>query len=532
MKKLGILVIGILAATLATACDDGASGGGDGGGDGGGGPGGPGSIMGQLQGLDGGVPDGATITVDGEPVELNEQGWFFLTDVAPGERIRVDVTAPGHVPVQKFVTIRPARQPYLDAKMFARSAPVDVDAATGGDVLADNGNAVVTLPANAFRKAGAAFAGNARVSLTVLDPSERESRLAIPGDLPGVPQDGGDPTRIASFGMIDLAAEDDEGNALELDPAAGTIVKIPIPAALVGAPPATIPLWRYDLAEGRWIEVGTATYNEASTCYDAPVDQPAQWNADQPYATACVTGRVVTPDGDPAIGGITVASEGISYIGEAMTATEEGGTFRVEVMASTDGAPASARLWAQGGGFYTTPEQAIVVDPTPTQLSADGCTDVGTITLAYPLARTILTWGESPSDLDSHFTGPDDAGGRFHMYYGNSDIPGIANLDTDDTSSYGPEVTSLLDDRPGTYVYAIHNYSGEGAGPIQQSGAKVTAFFPDEVRTFSVSEATGSATGNGVWRVFRFTIADDGSVGGLEPLNELVEAGDESVYEP
>ena len=31
--------------------------------------------------------------------------------------------------------------------------------------------------------------------------------------------------------------------------------------------------------------------------------------------------------------------------------------------------------------------------------------------------RIVLTWGETPSDLDSHFTGPLPDGNRFHMYY-------------------------------------------------------------------------------------------------------------------
>src|SRR5699024_5760152 len=34
--------------------------------------------------------------------------------------------------------------------------------------------------------------------------------------------------------------------------------------------------------------------------------------------------------------------------------------------------------------------------------------------------RIVLTWGETPRDLDSHLTGPKaDGSGRFHIYYGS-----------------------------------------------------------------------------------------------------------------
>ena len=71
--------------------------------------------------------------------------------------------------------------------------------------------------------------------------------------------------------------------------------------------------------------------------------------------------------------------------------------------------------------------------------------------------RIVLTWGEEPSDLDSHLTGPKVDGGRFHIYWSNKvykDAETEVNLDKDDVSSYGPETITVINQvADGTYKY-------------------------------------------------------------------------------
>ncbi len=93
--------------------------------------------------------------------------------------------------------------------------------------------------------------------------------------------------------------------------------------------------------------------------------------------------------------------------------------------------------------------------------------------------KIVLTWGSSPSDLDSHVTGKLSNGGDFHVYYGNKSVSDngktIASLDTDDTSSYGPETILLNPNVPGvTYTYYIYNFSG--GGTITGSNATVKLY--------------------------------------------------------
>jgi hypothetical protein len=51
--------------------------------------------------------------------------------------------------------------------------------------------------------------------------------------------------------------------------------------------------------------------------------------------------------------------------------------------------------------------------------------------------RIVLTWGERPADLDSHITYPGN-----HIFF-RSKKGTDANLDVDDTTSFGPETITL-----------------------------------------------------------------------------------------
>ena len=88
--------------------------------------------------------------------------------------------------------------------------------------------------------------------------------------------------------------------------------------------------------------------------------------------------------------------------------------------------------------------------------------------------RIVLEWGATPSDLDSHLTGPAvDGNGRFHTYYSqrnyylnggyaatNTDY--AAELDHDDVDSFGPEVTTIHAFTEGDYFFYVHDFTNRG----------------------------------------------------------------------
>ena len=62
--------------------------------------------------------------------------------------------------------------------------------------------------------------------------------------------------------------------------------------------------------------------------------------------------------------------------------------------------------------------------------------------------RVVLTWGETPRDLDSHLDTPSGC----HVFYGRKQCDGgRESLDTDVTDSYGPETINIHSLVPGVY---------------------------------------------------------------------------------
>ena len=133
--------------------------------------------------------------------------------------------------------------------------------------------------------------------------------------------------------------------------------------------------------------------------------------------------------------------------------------------------------------------------------------------------RIILTWGETPSDLDSHLTGPTPDDSRFHIYYWQKTYAysGItyADLDLDDVTSYGPETTTIYQQIPGVYRFSVHDYTNRGSSystALSNSGAQVRLYSGDNlVATFNVP-ANQEGT---LWTVFEI----DGDT--IMPINTM-----------
>ena len=142
-----------------------------------------------------------------------------------------------------------------------------------------------------------------------------------------------------------------------------------------------------------------------------------------------------------------------------------------------------------------------------------------TTTLSSGSMRIILSWNTT-KDLDSHLTGPDNASGKFHVYYGqdkfyyakntsscsgcsDSQISDNVTQDVDSTSR-GPETITISTARSGTYRYYVHNYTNRGTNNkrLFKSGASVTVYYSglsNNPTTFNVPSGDGD-----LWTVFDF----------------------------
>jgi len=129
--------------------------------------------------------------------------------------------------------------------------------------------------------------------------------------------------------------------------------------------------------------------------------------------------------------------------------------------------------------------------------------------------KVVLTWGASPTDLDSHlwvatsaFTGCYDL-----VYYGDMSEPPYASLDVDDISSYGPETITISQlSYTGDHEYWVHNYST--TPNMTTSGATVKVYKGATlVKTYTIPANTEDSSH--YWHVF------DIGPGGITTVNEL-----------
>jgi hypothetical protein len=140
-------------------------------------------------------------------------------------------------------------------------------------------------------------------------------------------------------------------------------------------------------------------------------------------------------------------------------------------------------------------------------------------TVAAGQIRIILDWGISPSDLDSHLTGPTvDGSGRFHVFYADDvyfEGSTVAALDHDDVTSYGPETITIYTQSTGTYRYSVHDYTNRdltSGTALGASGARVRVYLGGTlVRTFHVPTGVGGT----LWKVFEL----NGTT--ITPLNQM-----------
>jgi RHS repeat-associated protein len=130
--------------------------------------------------------------------------------------------------------------------------------------------------------------------------------------------------------------------------------------------------------------------------------------------------------------------------------------------------------------------------------------------------RIVLTWGETPEDLEAHLTASNPEGCRHHCYYWNRDIPG-ANLDRDDRESYGPETITITQKTSGMYRYYVHDFTNR-VSHTSQALSLSTA----HVKVYSGSGAgplgfTVPCQAGTVWHVFNL----EGDTGEVTPVNRM-----------
>ena len=217
-----------------------------------------------------------------------------------------------------------------------------------------------------------------------------------------------------------------------------------------------------------------------------------------------LAGQVIDADTGQPIAGATVTEAG-----GRQTTTDANGNFRFPCVRPAGSNTVVAEAPGYGFGFKT--------GTVPTSgTSAPVVIPLHTVTVDRILIR--LDWGMSPSDLDSHLSGPDGTGGRFLCYFVDKTPTGFITLDVDDVTSFGPETITISRDASGSFVagdyhYWVHDYT---TTTFAGSNASVTLSVVDaqgsvnQLATYLVANAAGDPADD-IWHVVDLAVDASGN---------------------
>lgn len=494
MKKISWLVLLLMAGMLVVW--------GCGGDDDGGGeptPTGTGSISGIV---DGGFTksaiNGATITVGTLTATSNEQGYFTLANVPVGQRV-VDITMAGYLSVQRVIQVVQGENVHIPNIYLPVAQEFTIDGAAGGSATAGDGS--VAFEANSFVDAdGDPYTGDVSVEVTTVVPEDESFYDAFPGDFEGIREDG-TTTQFVSFGFMGVNLYNaDKSAEVRLAPGTTAELSLNVAGKLGSLVIDSIPMWWFDETAGVWREDGAAELVDNS--FVADVTHFTTWNWDLPVSDVCtIEGTVLNTNEEP-VAGARVFSRGVDYAIMDDDFTDADGHFSVRAMKN-----AASDVWAMRGSFASATVRVVVGSECPVVIEAP-------LMLLEPAFAITLTWGASPYDLDSHLLIPMTWNPDYTYYnvayysMGNMGDNPYTMLDTDDTSSYGPEIISSAHLYQGTYQYWVHNYSMNNSQNTHDSGAQVRLEVGGTIRTWNaVDVSMEGADLTGWWHVFDMTVS-------------------------
>jgi hypothetical protein len=404
----------------------------------------------------------AKVALGQTKVATNEQGFFSVSNVPAEIDSVLDIRAEGYANNKRTVIARTGASTHLDVRLLPFAAQASFSADSGGTVEGDGAKA-------SFGVGAIDAGGTVKANLYVLHTDDERDLPAFPGDFLTDNEE-----KLEGFGALSLQLVDDSGDEVPLNPDGEVEVEIPVTADA----PDELPLYYLDEGNARWMRQGTLSGCGDGVC-EGVVSGHSWWSLGEVMETSCAEVCVDTISGDPAVG-VSVRVQGSSYNSISYGYTRSDGCACVDVKRDAEVQVSAAFSGGMAGPEYTS---------TPGNSATCGSPDCErlyvSLTISPPVFQASLTWGESPDDLDAHLTGPcdpDDGGcsDRFHVYFANEgtlDSPPWAYLDTDDVSSFGPEIMSISKCIPGTYRYSVNN-STELPG-FDVSEANVFIIFPD-----------------------------------------------------
>jgi hypothetical protein len=245
------------------------------------------TFSGRVVGTGGRPVAKAQVAVNGATGSTDANGAFNLV-VPPARRYVLNVQSAGYAPLSRLFD-RPSNG---HVWRLVAAQVTQVDDPRQAFELVDRRpelerrrlkGAAVSIPADALvDAAGKPPSGALTATVATLDLGADEA----PGDW--IARQNGNEVGLISYGVAYVALTDAAGRQFNLAPGKSAQVTIPIPPSMVAKAPAQMPIWTYDVTDGYWKSLGTATLDAATASYKGAVPHFSTINMDQPGPVACL----------------------------------------------------------------------------------------------------------------------------------------------------------------------------------------------------------------------------------------------------
>lgn len=274
------------------------------------------SIMGRVVDPKNIPVPGAEVRAPGSSVvRTNRNGEFEIRGLTASERLPVSFTAHGFMDTTRIYKVgSPRRSTGNVIIIWPRTEATPLDAVRGGKLKFNGGS--ISLPPNALvDDRGRPLRNKVRVSLSVVDVSDRRQIRSVPGDFTARMRNK-KIRQLETFGVFEVFVEGSEGRRANLAPGKTARVEFSIPSVRRRNAPRRVGLFSFDRNSGLWIEEGTLSRAPGRTSYIAFLaNLITSWNADDPLNTTCIKLQILNDNNQPAPQGTMVEAEGVDYSG-------------------------------------------------------------------------------------------------------------------------------------------------------------------------------------------------------------------------
>lgn len=331
---------------------------------------------------------GAAVKVGLQTLMTDQYGYFTVNNVdLTKNAATVTVNNNGYFPGIRTFIAAAGKASFVRIKLLPKTNNGTISAVNGGSVTLPNG-LKISLPANAVVNAAsnAAYSGTIHVAAQWINPVAADLDRIMPGDLRAIDSDN-NMKLLTTYGMAAVELTGGSGEKLQIAAGQKATLTLPLPAAIAGAAPATIPLWYFDEAIGLWKQEGSAT--KVGNTYEGEVSHFSFWNCDVPNNYVQLNMTLQDASGAP-----------ISYahVKVTNTANNQWATGLTDATGYVQGAvPSNSSLLVEVFTTYTcaTPIYTQTITTTNSNVAL-GTISIGTNTNAATITGTVTNCSNAP----------------------------------------------------------------------------------------------------------------------------------------